>query len=369
VSADIPFPQADKELGTQYVPLSEQEIFKGMTKEQRHRRARQLDNRVVLWDGAVKGGSQLTMGRVEFTNPEPDNSRYFTIHMADGRIEKDVTLTRVLNRLAPENTKFELDRIPAVMASLASPTYSAALPHMYELHTPKGASRVLQALMPGPVVAGYEHRLARFAPGTPGYLEMRSAMHTSLLGHRSLIGAACDILMNIVNFKGTSSIVNLWSGRHLIAQSIALKGWKVTTTDDASPHSPDYEMDGLNPGHYRLLAESGVCTDLIVTQPPPDLLDFALPVALAHVSSALCALVPRLYLNNPSHGRRAWLAALFAQGRVSTIPLHDTNLCWLVLFAHPQARLRMLSDPTQIGRGYYTITPQVVEGRHKGSIA
>lgn len=101
----------------------------------------------------------------------------------------------------------------------------------------------------------------------------------------------------------------------------------------------------LHPSAYAELRKSGGCEGFVF-QPPIDLLEIALPLAVRAARKVVCCLVPRPWLTQVQGPIAAWLQALDQENRVLVVydagagPNHG-QLAWVVIFGSALARCLM----------------------------
>jgi hypothetical protein len=139
-------------------------------------------------------------------------------------------------------------------------------------------------------------------------------------------------LLAAVDFSGCSSFFDPFSGSGTISQVFQAAGHTVTNNDLNPFWGAATAADALQPSCYLLPFQ------IIVTSPPFDLLDIAVPLLAAKAAVAACVHVPGHWLANPRAARQQWLSFMAAADRVHVImglergPSHK-RCAWLLIFS------------------------------------
>ena len=150
-------------------------------------------------------------------------------------------------------------------------------------------------------------------------------------------------LLQSTDFSCCNSFYDPFAGSGTIAQAFASAGFKVTQ-NDLNPFWEQPTMaDALQPGNYMLSPQ------VIVTSPPFEVLDLAVPILAAKAAVVACVHVPGHWLSNPRAARQRWLQQLAVQQRLHTImglergPSHR-RCAWILIFSSAARRAQLLKQ-------------------------
>jgi len=220
---------------------------------------------------------------------------------------------------------------------------SSSLPAYWDLTTPAGVKSAMQRLMPGPLADKDATRLSntigRVLAVSKG--EGSVSKQPGAMGYVPTDPAEVQPLLAAVDFSGCSTLYDPYAGGGTIATAFAAAGFRVQQNDLNPYWEQPTAADALQPQHYQFGPQA------IVTSPPFELLDLAVPLAAAQAGAVACLHVPGHWVSNPRVARQQWLQQLAAEGRLHIIlglprgPSHR-RCAWVVVFRHASIRATML---------------------------
>jgi hypothetical protein len=218
---------------------------------------------------------------------------------------------------------------------------SPQLPEFWDLHSGAGVNYALQQLMPGDLHSKDPSRISK------SIAEAAKCYTQGMLpgpGYVPTLQQEVQVLLNALDFSACSSFHDPFAGSGAIATTFAKAGYQVTQNDLNPLWSCATAADALQPGYYLIPHQ------VIITSPPFDVLDIAVPLAAMYAGVAACIHVPGHWVTNPRVPRQLWLQHLYDQGRVHTImglprgPMHK-RCVWLVIFRSAVKRQALLCNP------------------------
>jgi hypothetical protein len=215
------------------------------------------------------------------------------------------------------------------------------LPPYWDLTNTAGVQAALQLLMPGPLAPKDATRISN------SILRMMEASRLPEpvpgMGFVPMTTAEVLPLLESTDFSCCSSFYDPFAGSGTIAQAFASAGFKVTQ-NDLNPFWEQPTMaDALQPGNYMLSPQ------VIVTSPPFEVLDLAVPILAAKATVVACVHVPGHWLSNPRAARQRWLQQLAVQQRLHIImglergPSHR-RCAWILVFSSAAKRAQLLKQ-------------------------
>jgi hypothetical protein len=231
---------------------------------------------------------------------------------------------------------------------------AANLPDSWALHTPEGAERALQDLMPG-----------AWAPGTLAALAACARLPPSPVpaGDEQQRSAQARLLGGALQFASVLSALEVFpaSGAQPSGAVMALQAAGVKVIRLPWRASP------LEARSWRQLAGA---PDVAVGAPPALLLDVLLPLALHFVRIAAVFPAPREYITAAPYPRRRWLHGMQGQGRLMLLqdpPAASpglSELVWIIAFSSKAAQQLMATWPDlALARRRASAAPAIGGGR------
>jgi hypothetical protein len=215
----------------------------------------------------------------------------------------------------------------------------------WDLSTTSGIQSALAQLMPGDMALKDVTRLANVVrrtqqqartgirdPGASSYVPTDPAEVTALL--------------EALDFTGCSSFLDPFAGSGTIASVFGTQGYQVTQNDIDPFWRHATRADALQPLFYNYQPPQ-----VVVTSPPFELLDIALPLLAEKAKLLACVHVPGHWLTNARVPRQHWIAQLQAQGRLLVLlglprgPTHQR--CLWVVVGREAGIIRQLSKQQQ----------------------
>jgi hypothetical protein len=220
-----------------------------------------------------------------------------------------------------------------------------ALPPYWALHTPEGLSLALQQLMPGDI-AGTNvtqistsiqraRNLVQAAPNRP---------EKPLLAMTPTDPAEVACLLNAVDFSGMSELFDPFAGSGGIAAAFAKAGYTVRQNDYDPFWQHPTRVDALQPANY-----GSIVYQAIITSPPFEVLDVAVPLVASKAAVVACVHVPGHWLSCPTAPRQRWLEALAAADRLHILlglprGAAGRTCAWTLIFASPTFKQQLLNN-------------------------
>jgi hypothetical protein len=156
-------------------------------------------------------------------------------------------------------------------------------------------------------------------------------------------------LMKVINLSMANSVLDPWGFFSVVKDVLESVGLTVVVNCPLASVKAHTHLDATQPGVYQQWAAKKEL-DVIVTVPPTDLLDLAMPLAAKHASSASFFYVLPSVLTMGPPARLKWLQELQFEGRLCVIPgipngnASDKGL-WLCVFSSRKARALMVKAP------------------------
>jgi len=234
-------------------------------------------------------------------------------------------------------------------AFLVSATADAQqLPPAWELSTPQGVRSALQQLMPGDHSAVDIGLMARSIGSTLRQFRSKSNLQPapSTADNSPLPAREVQTLLAAVDFSKCSSIGDPFAGAGSIAKGFRVAGFMVWENDINPRCRCPLSVDALQPGTYTQRP-----TQALVTQPPADVLDLAVPLLAAQAGAVACVHVPGHWLSAAPPARQQWLQGMAEQGRVGVLSglprgALEQRAAWLLVFSSSATREQLLRGPT-----------------------
>jgi len=215
------------------------------------------------------------------------------------------------------------------------------LPDSWDLTSSNGVHSALQLLMPGPLAKKDATRLSNICSTAYAHSRLPKHQQGPGLGYVGMTAGEVHPLLAAVDFSGCSSFFDPFSGSGTISQVFQAAGYTVTNNDLNPFWGAATAADALQPNCYLLPFQ------VLVTSPPFDLLDIAVPLLAAKAAVAACVHVPGHWLANPRAARQQWLSRMAAAGRVHIImglergPSHK-RCAWLLIFATTSLKQQLM---------------------------
>jgi hypothetical protein len=220
-----------------------------------------------------------------------------------------------------------------------APSYSSQeLPKSWDLTSAAGVSNAMQLLMPGRLDPKDATRISNrikvtMAQCCQGLLPGTNFIRTDLSEVVPLLAA--------VDFSTCQGFYDPFAGSGGIATAFATEGYAVVQNDLNTHWGHSTCADALQPGHYIQPPH------VIVTSPPFDVLDIAVPLAARYAGVVACIHVPGHWIGGPRDARQDWLKQLAAEGRLHTIlglPRGDSHrrCAWVIIFSSAAKRQELL---------------------------
>jgi hypothetical protein len=224
---------------------------------------------------------------------------------------------------------------------VAAPTRKVVLPDSWDLTQSAEVQAAMQLLMPGVFASKDATRLSNLVRAAAQHSPLPPAQRGPGMGYVPMTPGEVQPLLEGVDFSGCSSFFDPFSGAGTISRVFLASGYRVRNNDLNPFWGAATAADALQPGSYLLPYQ------ILVTSPPFDLLDLAVPLLAAKAGVAACVHVPGHWLSNPRAARQQWLQQLAAANRLHIImglergPSHR-RCAWVIIFASAQARARLL---------------------------
>lgn len=224
-----------------------------------------------------------------------------------------------------------------------SPVVQPDWPHYWDLTTTDGVQSTLQTLMPGALARKDATRISNLIGETLN----NAACPKPSLGCRFVPTDPMEVkaLLSAINFAGCATFYDPFAGSGTVAKEFANAGYKVRENDVNPAWGHTTAADALQPYSYQLQY------DIIVTSPPFEVLDIAVPLLATKASVAACVHVPGHWVSNPRVARQLWLQKLAQQGRMHIIMgiprgAGSTRCAWIVI-APSALKLKTLTASIQ----------------------
>jgi hypothetical protein len=216
-------------------------------------------------------------------------------------------------------------------------------PRYWDLTTTVGVQSALQLLMPGPLATKDATRIGNAI----GNMLRDSAIKGSAPGRGFVPTDPAEIhtLLNATNMTCCTSFYDPFAGSGTIAEEFNKAGYRVRQNDLNIDWGCATAADALQPHSYQLPY------DIIVTSPPFEVLDIAVPLLAANANVAACVHVPGHWIANPRAARQHWLQQLAAQGRLHIIMglprgAGHRRCAWLIVASSPVTLRHLLINAT-----------------------
>ena len=118
------------------------------------------------------------------------------------------------------------------------------------------------------------------------------------MGYVAMTAGEVHPLLAAIDFSGCSSFYDPFAGAGTVSTVFASAGFRVRDNDLNPFWGTVTSADALQPGSYLLPYQ------IIVTSPPFEFLDLAVPLLAAKASVAACVHVPGHWLSNPRTARQ-----------------------------------------------------------------
>jgi hypothetical protein len=227
------------------------------------------------------------------------------------------------------------------------PQHSALLPDSWDLTQPSGVQAAMQLLMPGAFAAKDATRLSNIVRGALQHSRLPPQQQGPGMGYVPMTLGEVQPLLEGVDFSGCSSFYDPFSGAGTISRVFGSAGFRVRQNDMNPFWGAATAADALQPGSYLLPYQ------ILVTSPPFEVLDLAVPLLAAKAGVAACVHVPGHWLSNPRAARQQWLQQMAAAGRLHIImglergPSHR-RCAWVVIFSSVHRRAQLCTPGTPL---------------------
>ena len=218
---------------------------------------------------------------------------------------------------------------------------SPQLPDSWDLTTSEGIHTALQLLMPGALAQKDATRLSNICSTAHAHNRLPLHKQGPGMGYVGMRAGEIEPLLATVDFSGCNSFHDPFAGSGTISQVFGSAGYTVINNDLNPFWGAATSADALQPGNYLLPFQ------IIVTSPPFELLDLAVPLLALRAVIAACVHVPGHWLSNPRAARQAWLSHIASAGRMHVImglergPSHK-RCAWLIIFASARLKQQLM---------------------------
>ena len=271
-----------------------------------------------------------------------------TLHDTAPSLPTGSTLTAAANSIAvgviPVGTPTvaTTDHICLVSLPIAQPQ---DWPRYWDLTTIAGVQSALQLLMPGPLAT---KDVKCIGNAIKGMLRSNTGVQGSVPGRGFVPTDPADVqmLMASINMAGCYSFYDPFAGSGTIAKEMAKSGYWVRQNDVNPCWGCPTATDALQPYSYQLPY------DMIITAPPSEVLDIAVPLLAAKANTAACVHVPGHWLSKPRAARQRWLQQLASQDRLHIITgmkrgAGHRHCAWVIIAPSPLTLRSILKDNTK----------------------
>ena len=201
-------------------------------------------------------------------------------------------------------------------------------PRYWDLTSPDGVQSTLQTLMPGTLARKDATRISNLI----GETLTNAASSQPSFGCRFVPTDPLEVkaLLSAINFAGCATFYDPFAGSGTIAKEFNTAGYSVRENDVNPAWGHPTTADALQPHSYQLPY------DVIVTSPPFEVLDIAVPLLATKAAVAACIHVPGHWISNPRVARQLWLQKLAQQGRVHIVMgiprgAGNTRCAWVII--------------------------------------
>ena len=224
------------------------------------------------------------------------------------------------------------------------------LPPEFDLQTAAGVQRVIQLLMPGSLADKDASRMCN------AMTEIRAGAASSAAAGRGFVptdSAEVEPLLGAVDFTGVGSFFDPFAGSGTIARVFQAHGFEVSQNDICSFWGHTHQVDALQPYAYAYQA-----SQVLVSSPPFELLDLAVPLLVAAAGVVACVHVPGHWLTNARVPRQRWLQELARQGRMHVVfglPRGPAGrrCAWVLIFRSAGLKQQLLVEQPSLPVSYW----------------
>ena len=275
------------------------------------------------WHGKVVTRDEVNYGRVVFQGPT--GTKWFKIHWNNGQVTEHTT--RILPHLGivPE------DQAPPDVMHAPEPIRILALDDAckvnWSIRSPEDVQQRMEHLMPGSGDAAYDIFRS---------LSRRARMAMTHQSHPNIVQSLIAVL-----HLPPSTILDPWAGNHAVGKGLVRAFPSILKPNSTGPRlvlndrwgKASLQLEPLEPHLYTKVARASKL-NIVISVPPPSLLDIAIVTALEFVDTCVCVYVPEVWLSQCTHARMAFLDAHCHAGTCLQIAsTADPFHCWLCIFA------------------------------------
>ena len=186
--------------------------------------------------------------------------------------------------------------------------------------------------------------------------EIRAGAASSAAAGRGFVPtdpAEVESLLGAVDFTGVGSFFDPFAGSGTIARVFQAHGFEVSQNDICSFWGHTHQVDALQPYAYAYQA-----SQVLVSSPPFELLDLAVPLLVAAAGVVACVHVPGHWLTNARVPRQHWLQELARQGRMHVVfglPRGPAGrrCAWVLIFRSAGLKQQLLVEQPSLPVSYW----------------